>query len=66
MGGGKAKAGITLPRVRPGERDPLRSPLVLGLGGGVLLLLLAAASLWFVLSREKAQSANTTRGRRNS
>ncbi|MGE5193723.1 MAG: PQQ-binding-like beta-propeller repeat protein, partial [Deltaproteobacteria bacterium] len=53
----KVRKTLTLPRVRPGERDPLRSPLVLGLGGGVLLLLLSAASLWFVLSREKAQQA---------
>src|SRR5262249_33663770 len=53
----RMKRSLTLPRVRPGERDPLRSPLVLGLGGGVLLLLLSAGSLWFVLSREKAQRA---------
>jgi outer membrane protein assembly factor BamB len=53
----RMKRNVTLPRVRPGERDPLRSPLVLGLGGGVLLLLLSAGSLWFVLSREKAQHA---------
>ncbi len=42
-------------RVRPGERDPLRSPLVIGLLSGSLLLLLSAATLWFVMSREKSQ-----------
>jgi len=51
----KARQALTLPRVRPGERDPLRSPVVLGLLAGALFLLLSAASLWFVLSREKAQ-----------
>ena len=51
----KAREALTLPRVRPGDRDPLRSPVVLGLVAGALVLLLSAASLWFVLSREKAQ-----------
>ncbi len=51
----KARQALSLPRVRPGDRDPLRSPVVLGLLGAALLLLLSAASLWFVLSREKAQ-----------
>ncbi|HTI50997.1 MAG TPA: FHA domain-containing protein, partial [Planctomycetaceae bacterium] len=40
---------------RPGEQETLRSPLVLGLGIGTLLLLLAAVSIWFVLDREAAQ-----------
>lgn len=51
----KARQALNLPRVRPGERDPLRSPVVIGLVAGALFLLLSAASLWFVLSREKAQ-----------
>jgi tetratricopeptide (TPR) repeat protein len=53
----RLRQSLAVPRVRPQERDPLRSPLVLGLGGGVLILLLSAGSLWFVLSREKAQQA---------
>lgn len=43
------------PRTRPGEQQALRSPLVIGLGIGTLGLLLAAATIWFVLSREAAQ-----------
>src|SRR5262249_5487300 len=42
---GKVRQTLSLPRVRPGERDPLRSPLVLGLLAGSLLLLLSAATL---------------------
>ncbi|MFN0050731.1 MAG: PQQ-binding-like beta-propeller repeat protein [Planctomycetales bacterium] len=40
---------------RPGEQEVLRSPLVIALGTGTLLLLLTAATIWFVLSREAAQ-----------
>lgn len=40
--------------VRPGEQDALRSPLVLGLGGGALVLLLATAAIWFLMGREAA------------
>jgi outer membrane protein assembly factor BamB len=43
------------PRLRPGEQEVLRSPLVIVLGVGTLVLLLAAASIWFFLSREAAQ-----------
>jgi hypothetical protein len=43
------------PKLRPGEQETLRSPLVVGLGVGTLLLLLAAVSIWFVLDREAAQ-----------
>src|SRR6185369_16434471 len=35
--------------VRPGEQQTLRSPLVLGLGGGVLILALAATAMWLFL-----------------
>lgn len=51
----KIKQSLNLPRVRPGEQDPLRSPLVIGLSLGALLLVLSAATIWFVLTREKAQ-----------
>lgn len=40
--------------VRPGEQDVLRSPLVLALGGGTLVLLLATAAIWFLMGREVA------------
>ena len=39
-------------KLRPAERDALRSPLVLGLGGGAALLLLGAATLWFTIGRQ--------------
>ncbi|HVW01195.1 MAG TPA: PQQ-binding-like beta-propeller repeat protein, partial [Planctomycetaceae bacterium] len=39
---------------RPGEQDLLRSPLILGLGGGVLALALTALTLWFVIGRESS------------
>ena len=48
-------AVVVAHRMRPGEQDPLRSPLVIGLSLGALLLVLSAATIWFVLSREKAQ-----------
>lgn len=43
------------PPRRPGEQEVLRSPLVLGLGVGTLVLLLAGATIWFVLNREAAE-----------
>src|SRR5579872_1499734 len=46
---------LAFKKVRPGDQDPLRSPLVIGLTSGVLLLALSAATIWFVLSREAAQ-----------
>ena len=51
----RVKAALATPKLRPGERDPLRSPVVIGLLLGALLLVLSAATLWFILSREKAQ-----------
>jgi len=41
-------------RRRPGEQDAVRSPLVIGLGGLALLLLLAAAATWLLIGREGA------------
>src|SRR5579863_1988977 len=49
------KPVVVVHRVRPGEQDPLKSPLVIGLSVGTLLLVLSAATIWFVLSRERAQ-----------
>ena len=37
---------------RPGEQDVLTSPLVLGLGGLALILLLAAGAIWLLIGRE--------------
>ncbi|MFP6766630.1 MAG: PQQ-binding-like beta-propeller repeat protein [Planctomycetaceae bacterium] len=36
---------------RPGEQETLKSPLVLGLGGGSLALLLASATFYFMLGQ---------------
>ncbi|MFO1020625.1 MAG: PQQ-binding-like beta-propeller repeat protein [Planctomycetales bacterium] len=41
-------------KLRPQDRDAARSPLVLFLGGGTLVLLLAAGTLWFLINREGA------------
>ena len=41
-------------RKRPGEQDVLSSPLVLGLGGFGLCLLLAAGAIWMLMGRESA------------
>ncbi|MEI8018510.1 MAG: PQQ-binding-like beta-propeller repeat protein [Schlesneria sp.] len=38
--------------VRPGEQEILKSPLVLGLTGGGLVLLLVTGIFWFLISRE--------------
>ena len=40
-----------------GEQDPLQSPVVLGLFGGTLLLLLVAGILWFIIGRQSSQKA---------
>ncbi|MGC1275888.1 MAG: PQQ-binding-like beta-propeller repeat protein, partial [Planctomycetaceae bacterium] len=39
---------------RPGDQDILTSPLVLGIGGLSLLLLLAAGTFWLLMDREAA------------
>lgn len=39
-------------RHRPGEQEILKSPLILILGGGSLVLLLIAVTLWLLLGRE--------------
>jgi len=41
-------------RARPGEQDALRSPLVLGLSLGGLVLLLVTGIFWFLIGREQA------------
>ncbi|HET6323769.1 MAG TPA: PQQ-binding-like beta-propeller repeat protein [Planctomycetaceae bacterium] len=42
-------------RVRPGEQEALRSPLILAMLGGALALALAAAAIYFVIGRETVQ-----------
>lgn len=39
-------------RVRPGDQEPFKSPLVLTLTGGGVVLLLVAGTLWFLMGRE--------------
>ncbi|MEW4488113.1 PQQ-binding-like beta-propeller repeat protein [Thalassoglobus sp. JC818] len=40
---------------RPGEEDPLRSPLVLGLAGGAVALMLTGAIFYFIAFRQTTQ-----------
>jgi outer membrane protein assembly factor BamB/TolA-binding protein len=47
-----ADAGLLGRPVRPGEQEILKSPLVLGLTGGGLVLLLVTGIFWFLISRE--------------
>ncbi|MBS0201618.1 MAG: PQQ-binding-like beta-propeller repeat protein [Planctomycetes bacterium] len=48
-----AVSGLTM-RARPGEQDVLRSPLVLGLSLGGLVLILITGIFWFLIGREQA------------
>ncbi len=41
-------------QVRPGQQDALRSPLVLGLSLGGLVLVLITGIFWFLISREQS------------
>ncbi len=45
-------AGLIGRPVRPGEQEILKSPLVLGLTAGGLILLLVTGIFWFLISRE--------------
>lgn len=47
-------------RRRPGEQEAVRSPLVLGLGGLTLTLLLAAGTIWLLIGREGADRRYAT------
>ena len=49
---GDWKARLRAKPARPGEQDAIRSPLVLILGGGALVLLLVAATFWFIIGRD--------------
>lgn len=54
---GKLRERMRPHPVRPGEQDPLQSPVVLGLFGGTLVLLLVAGILWFIIGRQSSQKA---------
>lgn len=54
---GKLRERMRPRPVRPGEQDPLQSPVVLGLFGGTLLLLLIGGILWFIIGRQSSQKA---------
>lgn len=41
--------------VRPGERQVVRSPFVLSLAGGSILLALVALTFWFIIGRDTAK-----------
>lgn len=49
-----APTSLLAPAVRPGEQDIIRSPLVLGMVGGGVSLLLITLIFWFLLSREQS------------
>lgn len=42
---------------RPGDQDPLRSPLVMSMGIGTLVLVLLSLGLWIVIGRDASQKA---------
>ncbi len=50
------KKKLTPKPVRPGERDAVRSPIVLTLGGGALILVVASLAIWFLIGRTSAEN----------
>lgn len=46
--------------MRPGEREIMRSPLVMSLGIGTLVLVLLSLALWIVIGRDTSQKAYQT------
>lgn len=60
----KPMAGpLAIKPVRPGEQEILKSPLVLGLTGGGLTLLLITGIFWLLTSRELSNRMYDRRGR---
>ncbi len=43
--------------VRPGEQDVMRSPLVMTLGIGFVILVMMSLALWFVIGRDSSEKA---------
>ncbi|MES2790215.1 MAG: PQQ-binding-like beta-propeller repeat protein [Planctomycetota bacterium] len=52
---GPLKSLFSSAPVRPGQQDILRSPLVMILGIGSLILVMIALGLWFVIGRDTSQ-----------
>lgn len=50
----RVSTALAADRVRPGEQDIFKSPLILGLGGGGLVVLLVTAMIWFLMGRQVA------------
>ncbi|HUQ72195.1 MAG TPA: PQQ-binding-like beta-propeller repeat protein, partial [Planctomycetaceae bacterium] len=48
------KLGLQGGRVRPGEQEVFKSPIILGLTGGGIVLLLIAATIYLLMGRESA------------
>ena len=53
--GARLSERLSSKRVRPGEQEALRSPIILGMLGGTLALGLAAAAIYFVIGRESTK-----------
>jgi outer membrane protein assembly factor BamB len=53
--GAQLSERLSSKRVRPGEQEALRSPVILGMLGGTLALGLAAAAIYFVIGRASTQ-----------
>ena len=51
----RVKALFVTPNARPGEHDVVRSPFVIWLMGGTVVLLLLGFVFWFMMNRETAQ-----------
>lgn len=51
----RVRKKIEAKQKRPGEQDILQSPIVITLFGGSMVLVLVAATLWFITNRNKAQ-----------
>ncbi|MFV0442184.1 MAG: PQQ-binding-like beta-propeller repeat protein [Planctomycetaceae bacterium] len=54
---GKLRSAMRQSRVRPGSEDTLRSPLVLGLGGGTAALVLIGFIFHFMINRQTTEEA---------
>ncbi|MEZ6057169.1 MAG: PQQ-binding-like beta-propeller repeat protein [Planctomycetaceae bacterium] len=53
----KVREAMRHRRVRPGEEDTIRSPLILGLGGGAAILTLVAFVFYYMASRTDIETA---------
>ncbi len=53
----KLREALRKHQKRPGQEDTIRSPLVLGLGGGAAVLLLVGATFYFMINRQTTEEA---------